>query len=173
MSRVPGEICREWASLMIDEIGNRGKLDKDNCGVRDLDFVLDLDGSVENRADNASSSSSSASTRWSWTASLTGIPRRKLISSSSSSPPPSTKSYPARYKIPNEIISRLDSNPKKVERAELFALGGLLYQVFSGFEMLSHLGSDVEGEYIRSCFVKGEFPADVWGLECAVKILAC
>jgi hypothetical protein len=45
--------------------------------------------------------------------------------------------------------------------------------VYSGFEMLSHLGSDVEEEYIRSCFVKGEFPGDVWGLKCAVKILAC
>jgi hypothetical protein len=112
----------------------------DSCGVRDWDLILSLDGSAKNSADNESK------------------------------PSPSTRVYPARYRIPNAIIERLESNKEKVERVELFALGGLLYHVLSGKEMFS---CDEGGEHIQSRLIKGEFPEDVWELPKAASILAC
>jgi hypothetical protein len=117
-------------------------LDQQNSdgGVRDWDLILRLDGSGENCADNTSPASLS------------------------------TRVYSARYRIPNAILERLDSSEEKVRRAELFALGGLLYQVLSGKEMFSSVEG---GEHIQSCLAKGEFPEDVWELPSAVRILAC
>ncbi|KAE8454658.1 hypothetical protein EG329_000281 [Mollisiaceae sp. DMI_Dod_QoI] len=138
-SSVPLETRLQWAKSISETVFKRVGL-HEACGVRDWDFILSLDGSVENSADNTA---------------------------------PSAKVYPPQYRIPNHIIQRLDSHQDKVCRAELFALGGLLYQVFSGKEVSSTLGSDGNEEHIQSCFVKGEFPEDVWKLPYAVRILGC
>jgi hypothetical protein len=112
----------------------------DSCGIRDWDLILSLDGSARNSAGNTSK------------------------------PSPPTRVYPARYRIPNVIIERLDSSKDKVERAEQFALGGLLYQVLSGKEIFSR---DERWERIESCLIKGGFPEDVWELRKAARILEC
>jgi len=135
----------QWAKLVAEQVLSQRELD-DDSRVRDWDFALSLDGSVENSADNAPPLSPSS---------------------------PSAKAYPARYRIPNEIIERLSSNQEKVQRAELFALGGLLYHVLSGTEMMSDLDTSENVEHIQSCFVNGEFPETVWGLPYAVRILGC
>lgn len=119
---------------------DRGDLD-DSYGIRDWDFILSLDGSVENVADNASP------------------------------PSPSARVYPARYRIPSRIIERLSSDQEKVRRAELFALGSLLYHVFSSKEVLCDLDIGENGERIQSYFVKEAFPEDVWELPQAARIL--
>jgi len=142
---IPLKTRLRWAKLVAEQVLNQRELD-DDSRVRDWDFALSLDGSVENSADNAS-------------------PLSPL--------PPSTKAYPARYRSPNEIIERLSSNQEKVQRAELFALGGLLYHVLSGTEMMSDLDTSESVEHIQSCFVNGEFPENVWGLPYAVRILGC
>lgn len=79
--------------------------------------------------------------------------------------------YPARYQIPSVILDRLSSSPKKTERAELFALGSILYQVLSSEEIFSCLNDAQSEAEIQSRFVRGEFPENVWGLPDAVRIL--
>ena len=37
--------------------------------------------------------------------------------------------------------------------------------------MLSELDTGENVEHIQSCFIKGEFPENVWELPCAVRIL--
>lgn len=119
-------------------------LDRQNLdtgyGIRDWDLVLGLDGSVENHADNTLPAS------------------------------PLTRAYSARYRIPKVIIERISSDEENVKRKELFALGSLLYEVFSGNKIFS---SEKGEEHIQAYFVGGKLPEDIWGLPCAVRILAC
>ncbi len=141
-SNIPLEIRLKWVKLISDLVLNRQTLD-DSFGIRDWDLILNLDGSVTNRADDASP------------------------------PSPSTRVYPALYRIPDQIIEGLSSNQEKVQRAELFALGSLLYQVLSGKEVPGDLGNGEKAEHIQFCFAKGEFPEDIWELPRAVRILGC
>lgn len=83
-----------------------------------------------------------------------------------------TRKYPARYQLPDLIIDRLNTTREQTDRAELFALGGVLYKVFSGNEVLSHM-SDGEEEKVQAALMKGEFPDDVWGLDGAERVLEC
>lgn len=102
----------------------------DDSGVRDWDLVLNVDGTIENHAGATTNSS------------------------------PSAKHYPTRYQIPSAILDRLDNDQEKARRAEVFALGGLLYETYSGTQL-------------RGDPAKGEFPEDVWEMPHAIRILSC
>jgi hypothetical protein len=104
----PLETRLQWMNSISNFVLNREGLAEDS-GVRDWDFILSLDGSVENRAENAATS---------------------LLP---------TRHYPARYQIPSAIYDRLDSVKSQVWRAERFALGTILYQVQSGKLLFSDL----------------------------------
>jgi hypothetical protein len=140
---IPFETRLQWVQLISNQFLDRSKLE-DGCGIRGWDFILGLDGSAVNLASNNASSCSSD---------------------------PVTKVYPARYRIPAVVIERLTSSTEKVQRAQLFALGSLLYHLLSGKEMFNGIGED-DGD-IESHFIKGEFPEDVWELPKAVRILGC
>ncbi|PMD22412.1 hypothetical protein NA56DRAFT_702771 [Hyaloscypha hepaticicola] len=130
----------KWLKLISEQVFDRKNLDG-NSAIRDWGFILSLDGSGANHADNTLSSTQS------------------------------NRVYPAQYRIPDEILERITSNQLKVQRAELFALGGLLYEVLSGKELLNELGGKESS--IESRFRKGEFPDNVWELPYSNKILAC
>lgn len=91
--------------------------------IRPLDFLFSLDGSVEVQP-----------------------------SSDQTSPKPPLNSYRSPYRIPPETITDLESN-EKVRRAELFALGSLIYEIYANkapFESLRD--SDVQAWYCRAQF---------------------
>lgn len=91
--------------------------------IRPLDFLVSLDGSVEVQP---SSDQAAASTT-------------PFI-------------YPSPYRIPPETITDLEPS-EKIRRAELFALGSLIYEVYANeapFETLG--GSDVQAQYRRVRF---------------------
>ncbi|KAH8659305.1 hypothetical protein BGZ60DRAFT_121902 [Tricladium varicosporioides] len=111
----------------------------DDSSVRDWDLHLGFDGSVENVAPNTTSAGTAA------------------------------KEYPLRYRLPKEISKNLSKNGEKVQRAELFALGSVLYHILSGKELLH----DETGQGIEDRIVKGEFPDDLWTLSKSPRILGC
>ena len=68
-------------------------------------------------------------------------------SSDQTPPEPPLNSYRSPYRIPPETITDLESN-EKVRRAELFALGSLIYEIYANkapFESLRD--SDVQARY--------------------------
>lgn len=116
----------------------------DHSCVRDWDLVLDLDGSVENIASDQVASSSVE------------------------------KFYPIRYRLPSVIWKKLSTNAERVQRAELFALGSILYELIAGHQLFEDIGQDEKDEEeIHSLITKGEFPEELWTLKMAVRILAC
>ena len=83
------------------------------------------------------------------------------------------KKYPARYQLPSAISNSINTT-ETIHRAELFALGSILYQVISEKELFREMGSDEEdGETIQSLITEGKFPEDVWSLPMAPRILGC
>ncbi|KAG4427631.1 hypothetical protein IFR05_016885 [Cadophora sp. M221] len=112
--------------------------------ICDWDLILNLDGSVEN------------------------IPSTQAASSQIE------KVYPSRYQLPPVIWNRLSTNREKIQRAELFALGSILYELISGGQLFTDIGPDEnDEEEIQSSIKKGEFPEKLWTLPMAIRILAC
>ena len=61
-------------------------------------------------------------------------------------------SYPLRYRIPTSKIQNL-SLQEKVWRAEKFALGTLLYELFAGHRIFEGMSdSEVQGQYTAAKF---------------------
>lgn len=125
MALPPPDTRLQWMNSISNLVLNREGLAED-CGVRDWDFILSLDGSVDNQAQNAAT---------------TLLPTRK---------------YPARYQIPTAISDRLDSAQRRVRRAERFAMGTLLYQVQSGKLLFCDLGEDeteaIQSRFVKGEF---------------------
>jgi hypothetical protein len=136
-----------WAAVIAKRFLNDPESDY-HYGIRDWDLVLDLDGSIENVSNRPSPSTSITETQHTV--------------------------YPARYRLPKPITDRLSSGEERIRRAELFALGSLLYECISCKRPFHDRGDDVEDdEEIQSRYAKGEFPDDIWGLPMAMTILGC
>ncbi|KAH9208333.1 hypothetical protein DL95DRAFT_480494 [Leptodontidium sp. 2 PMI_412] len=88
----------------------------DQSCIRDWDLVLNLDGSVEN------------------------IPSTQAASSQIE------KVYPSCYRLPPVIWNRLSTNAEKIQRAELFALGSIFYELISGEQLFADIGPDENDE---------------------------
>ncbi|KAM0146241.1 hypothetical protein ACHAQE_010834 [Botrytis cinerea] len=112
--------------------------------VRDFDIVLNMNGSAENYFQNQPECSTSATI------------------------------YPARYQLPNAISDRLDSNEERIARAELFALGSILYQITCCHRLFYELDGDVNKKRkIQRLISIGSFPEDLWESPIAPRILVC
>lgn len=73
--------------------------------------------------------------------------------------------YPARFQIPPRTLWGLDK-AKKVQRAEIFAMASLLYEIFSGTQIFGDLSDD----QVQDRFSNGEFPDDAISLPCSLSI---
>jgi len=76
--------------------------------------------------------------------------------------------YPARFRIPESDLIGL-GREAKAKRAEMFALGSLLYEVISGRKPLEDLSDDDVQHKYRS----GEFPDEVLSMPLGDVILQC
>lgn len=76
--------------------------------------------------------------------------------------------YPCRFRIPTHCVLGLDEG-EKVNRAERFALGSLLYEVMTANQPFEELSDDdVQDHYSR-----GVFPDDVFSMAMGPYILGC
>lgn len=73
--------------------------------------------------------------------------------------------YPARFQIPPRTLWGLDK-AQKVQRAEIFAMASLLYEIFSGTQIFEDLSDD----QVQDRFSNGEFPDDAISLPCSLSI---
>ncbi|KAF5874787.1 uncharacterized protein Bfra_003236 [Botrytis fragariae] len=116
----------------------------DRNNVRNFDFQLNVDGSVENRFQNQPAS---------------------LMT---------TMQYPTRYQLPEAISDRLNTTEERVARAELFALGSILYEVILGHQLFHEVDEGLDnGREIQRLIAIGSFPEDLWNLPITPKILGC
>jgi hypothetical protein len=76
--------------------------------------------------------------------------------------------YPAPYRDPWANVTGLDVE-EKVKLQESFALGSLLYEVFT----LKKPHEGLDGDEIQSRFRQGDFPEDVFEQRLAEQILRC
>ncbi|KAF7883760.1 uncharacterized protein EAF02_005680 [Botrytis sinoallii] len=112
--------------------------------VRNFDFVLNVDGSVENYFQDQPASLMTAT------------------------------QYPTRYQLPEDISDRLNTAEEKVARAELFALGSILYEITLGHQLFHEIDESVDdGREIQRLIAIGSFPEDLWNLPTTPKILGC
>ena len=112
--------------------------------VRDFDISLNMNGSAENYFQNRPECSTSATI------------------------------YPARYQLPDAISDRLGSNEERIARAELFALGSILYEITTCHRLFHELDDDVNKERkIQRLIRIGSFPGDLWKSPIAPRILVC
>ncbi|KAI9746309.1 MAG: hypothetical protein M1818_000020 [Claussenomyces sp. TS43310] len=133
----------QWAKS-ISDLFLAASGSKDRSCIRDWDLVLNLDGSVENIAQNPPAF------------------------------PVPAKLYPARFRLPAAISDRLSTDGERIQRAELFALGSILYEIFSGHQPFYEVPESVDAEEkIRALIGRGDFPDDIWGLSKAPRILGC
>ena len=109
--------------------------------LRPWDFVLNLDGTVDPVVDAMAPAEAQ--------------PGRAMR-------------YPACFLIPQNTLLGLDQ-PEIKMRTELFAFGGLLYEVVSLQKPFDGLGDDE----IQARFRQGEFPEDVWAMPFGIGILCC
>ena len=140
---IPHATLLQWIESISNMFFKRQEMTDHSC-IRDWDLILNLDGSVENIANNKAASSELE------------------------------RVYPVRYRLPSVIWNRLSTNQERIQRAELFALGSILYAVISGKQLFGDIGQDKEDEEeIHSLITKGEFPEDLWSLPMALRVLAC
>ncbi|KAF7954528.1 hypothetical protein EAE96_005648 [Botrytis aclada] len=112
--------------------------------VRDFDILLNMNGSAENYFQNQPECSTSATI------------------------------YPARYQLPDAISDRLDSNEERIARAELFALGSILYEITTCHRLFHELDDGANKERkIQRLIRIGSFPEDLWKSPIAPRILVC
>ena len=76
--------------------------------------------------------------------------------------------YPAHYRIPSDTISDL-SQEEQVRRAELFAVGSILYAIYSSKEPFEQFTD----EQVQSRFRNGEVPEDILAFSSWPIILSC
>lgn len=100
-----------WIKAITDNFLGASKSDRSER-VRDFDFVLKPDGSVQSLVDN-SPALSDEKTR--------------------------LRSFPSRYQIPSTILEKIGSIEDKIKRTELFALGCILYELISGNKLFPEL----------------------------------
>ena len=142
---------QKWAEAVITQF-LEGRITRQNFIIRDWDFVLNLDGSVEN---------------------LANLLHASLAPPSSSATKSTWKVYSARFRLPDSILHRLRSDEERTDRQESFALGCILYELFTS-KRVFHSWDDGEfDERIQVRYTAGHFPEDVWGLPMATAILAC
>jgi hypothetical protein len=139
---IPFETRLQWVNHVSEHILNRKGLDA-GVGVRDWDLILRLDGSVENRADNALPS---PPTR--------GYPDRYQIPN-----------------VILEKIDSIEHRVVRKELFALGGLLYHILSSRELFGDLGR-GAWVYSN-TQTRFVRGQFPNDVWGLPKAVRILAC
>lgn len=135
------EIRKKWVDGLREFIDSGTNKQQ----IRPIDFILEPDGSVESINEELAETCVSS-----------------MVDSSTT-----PKAYPSRYRIPPETIKDLD-NEEKVRRAELFALGGLIYEIHQGERLFEGL-DDIE---IQRKFRNAEFP-NVTHLEQGPIILSC
>ncbi|KAF7953378.1 hypothetical protein EAE96_006584 [Botrytis aclada] len=112
--------------------------------VRNFDFVLNVNGSVENYFQDQPASLMTAT------------------------------QYPTRYQLPEAISDRLNTTDEIVARAELFAFGSILYEITLGHQLFHEVDESVdEGREIQRLIALGCFPEDLWNLPITPKILGC
>ena len=76
--------------------------------------------------------------------------------------------YPSRFRIPPDTIVGLDEE-ERVQRAEKFALGSLIYEVMTAKEPFEELSDDE----VQRNFSRGIFPDDVFEMPMGPFILGC
>lgn len=90
------------------------------------------------------------------------------------------RSYPPRFRIPPATTADLDLE-EQVRRAELFASGSVLYQIYNGGkepfegELEDDISDDNDAATIQACCSAGDVPAALTTLPCSSwpVILAC
>lgn len=122
------ETRRKWVAGMQAVVA--GSCNEDDVKIRPLDFVLGLDGSVH-LADGKELELALADD---------GCGAYHLV-------------YPSRFQIPSATIKDLDAK-ERVRRAELFALGSLIYEIHKGKAPFEEL-DDAE---VQCRYAKAEFP---------------
>lgn len=73
--------------------------------------------------------------------------------------------YPARFQIPPRTLWGLDK-AQKVQRAEMFAMASLLYEIFSGTQTFEDLSDDE----VQNRYSNGVFPDDAISLPYSLSI---
>ncbi|KAF7870552.1 hypothetical protein EAF04_004296 [Stromatinia cepivora] len=143
------DLHTKWANA-IQKLFSPDPESPHHTQIRNFDILLNKDGSAENLLQNQSTSSKSA-----------------------------TQLYPTRCQLPEVISTRLTTDEEKVARAELFALGSILYEISSGHPLFRDVdeedesgNNELEGA-IQNLFVMGKFPEDLWDLSLRSRILAC
>lgn len=122
------ETRRKWVAGMQAVVA--GSRNEDDMKIRSLDFVLGLDGSVH-LADGKEVGPALADD---------GCGVCHMV-------------YPSRFQIPPATIEGLDAK-EQVRRAELFALGSLIYEIHKGETPFEEL-DDAE---VQCRYAKAEFP---------------
>ena len=122
------ETRRKWVAGMQAVVA--GSRNEDDMKIRPLDFVLGLDGSVH-LANGKEVRPALADD---------GCDACHFV-------------YPSRFQIPPATIEDLDAK-ERVRRAELFALGSLIYEIHKGEAPFEEL-DDAEVQYR---YAKAEFP---------------
>jgi hypothetical protein len=80
------------------------------------------------------------------------------------------RAYPAQYRIPPHIVAGIDRDVA-IKRAEMFALGGLLYELV----FFTTPFADLSDDEIESRYAVGDVPEDVWSMQhpLCLSILKC
>lgn len=133
----------KWAQVISNEFSEYVK-SKKPVGICNWDFVLKLDGSVQDIGDKSQPS----------------LGNEAKVSQ---------KVYPARYKIPEVLYTGLSSRSQRVSHANLFALGTLQYTLLS----LKEPFEGCTDNEVQIKYAAGEFPDDVWDMPMAESMLSC
>ncbi|KAI9877711.1 MAG: hypothetical protein M1830_003053 [Pleopsidium flavum] len=78
------------------------------------------------------------------------------------------KTYPTRFQIPTNSLLGLNQE-QQLKRAEVFALGSLLYEIISGSVPFENLSDDE----VQLRYSRGEYPGDIQSLPRWQSILGC
>lgn len=127
------ELRTKWAQELMKYFATTTSSINPHGQIRPWDFIAMLDGSVKAVAAATASSHNPGRN--------TGI------------------GYPARFQIPPRTLRGLDE-AQKVQRAEMFAMASLLYEILSGTQIFEGLSD----EEVQERFSKGEFPSNAVSL---------
>lgn len=127
---------QKWVTEMQAIIAGRDMINNEDEKIRALDFTLRSDGSVNLASPNPNENNDNAENS-----------HHTL--------------YPPQYRIPPSSIQDLDPR-ERVRRAELFALGSLIYELHKGEAPFAELDDDAA---VQDRYAQGQFPDDVMELE--------
>lgn len=149
LADTPMDIRLKWVEAITSNLP-RKESDNFSSDIRDWNITLNPDGSVDNVAVNSSN--------------LVEVEAEDTY----------MRDYPARFRLPKQVKNCLSSRSELIERKELFALGGLAYELISGKRLFDDLGNSADCEAIlEKRIASGEFPEDVWAFPTALRILGC